>query len=427
MATSTTLQEHAATTRAAATARVLVVEDDPALRAFIARVLRDAGHEVSVAANLEEGLVKLAPSDLDLLVTDKNLPDGSGLELVEAGAKRGIAAVLLTGYGTLESAIEALRRGATDFLVKPVEPQLLVERVRAALESRPVSPYVGGQRQVVAELQAELKRARTRARGFEALLESRSRELERSENARRGIDQRRKEFVSTLSHDLRSSLASVMNACEVMLRTGASESSRRELLEVVHDETRRAIRLLGDVSEMERLESGTGPWNIGPVVLSDAIDRAILDHHVPASRKEVSFRTVYDPEVGLVLADADKLVRALHALVDNAVQYSPRGGVVTVSARPARTKDPMLIPDRTRDYIEVVVEDTGPGMSEATQARAFEPFFQGPPAAAPEGVRGSGLGLSIARRIVERLGGAAWIVSEPGAGSSIGLSLPSVG
>jgi signal transduction histidine kinase len=408
---------------ATATARILVVDGDPAVRSYLESALGEAGHAVETAAGLDAGLRRLADGELDLLVVDRHLPDGSGLTLLQTAGRAGLSALLMTDVESLDGALDALMLGAADFLTKPLHTEALLESIREALETSVPSSTSPDDSHT--SLRRELREALARARGFEELAAGRAAELELAGARTRDADRGRREFVSNLSHELRSGLSSVKNSCEILQRSPQlDDRTRGEFLEIVEQETDRLIRLLNDITDLERLDASTVSWHLGPVQADEAVERATLALHVPIALRGLQLETCCQEQLGLLQADSERLHRVLLAILENAVNYSRQGGKLTLTLRRMEAGDRTHTPDRTRRYAEILVTDEGPGMTPETRKRACERFYQGMPPESAVAARGSGLGLTLAKRMVAALGGALWLDSAEGRGTTVGISLP---
>jgi signal transduction histidine kinase len=220
----------------------------------------------------------------------------------------------------------------------------------------------------------------------------------------------RADFVSLVSHELRSPMAAVIGAATTLQerwRTLAAEQ-REAFLALITDETTRLSVLVGDVLDTSRIEAGTFSYVIGDVDLArlaaDAVATATMGQNAVRVRASVS------GPLPLVRGDRERLRQVLTNLIDNAVKYSAEGDEVEVSAR------------REDQLVCISVSDHGPGIPPDQQELIFEKFgrAQVPGSSKP----GTGLGLFIARSIVEAHGGTLEVRSQPGSGSTFTLSLP---
>lgn len=232
----------------------------------------------------------------------------------------------------------------------------------------------------------------------------------------RRLERVRSEFVANVSHELRTPLTSLQGFVET-LQDGAVEDpeTRRRFLGIISGETARLNRLVDDLLDLSRLESGRFELHREPVDLAGLIRRTV-DFYAPgAAAKGVAVEALLPESLSPVPGDDDLLEQALRNLVDNAVKYTPSGGRVEVTAEEVAYID--------RREVILRVTDTGPGIPKEHLPRLFERFYRVDRARSRE-LGGTGLGLAIVRHIVERHGGRVWVESEPGEGAAFSVALP---
>ena len=228
----------------------------------------------------------------------------------------------------------------------------------------------------------------------------------------RAVEQLKSDFVSTVSHELRTPLAAIYGAAMTLQRDDVELNDAQEagMLEVISGESERLARIVNDILLASRLDSGAATVEI---TRTDAAElaRAVLaaaEAHLPPGI-ELALTV---PEPGpQVAADPDGLRQVLVNLVENAVKYSPNGGLVELELEP------------TDGRVRFVVRDRGLGIPASEHERIFEKFFRLDPNLA-RGVGGTGLGLYISREIVRRMGGRIRVESRPGSGSTFSFDLP---
>ena len=233
----------------------------------------------------------------------------------------------------------------------------------------------------------------------------------RNVSADRLVEQLKSGFVSTVSHELRAPLTSIYGFSETLLREDVAfgEQERRTFLNYIASEAQRLTGIVDALLSVARLEAGDLQVHLAPTDLRDVVTDVVSS----AQREGVNGnRFVIDvPEEPLdASTDRDKVRQILANLVDNAVKYSPEGGVVTVAAR------------RTADAVQVRVVDEGSGVPAGEQERIFRKFYRADAGGSATG--GTGLGLFIARGLASAMGGRLWMDSETGAGASFVFELP---
>ncbi len=245
--------------------------------------------------------------------------------------------------------------------------------------------------------------------GFRGVTEdiTRQRELERL----------KAEFMSMVAHELRTPLTSILGYLEFCLNPddfgGFTHGQQREFLEEINAKAELLARLVSDLLDISRVESGQPlPLDIRPFSMEKMIGKTVERFQLQAPRHRLVVRL----EAGAVepiLADEDKLVQVLENLLSNAVKYSPEGKLVEIAG------------GVQGDSYQVVVRDEGIGMTPEQVARVFDKFYRAD--FSDTAVRGLGLGMSIARQIVERHGGNIQVESEVGRGTRVTFTVPTKG
>lgn len=228
------------------------------------------------------------------------------------------------------------------------------------------------------------------------------------------LDRLRSAVLSNVSHELRTPLAGILGSAQ-NLRDGLAgglTQAQSEYVQMIESDSGRLIRVVNELLEWSRLQSGHIQLQRSPIAVRPLLDEIFMVVGPVAQRKGVRLEQA-DCDVTLrAEADADKLKQILINLVDNAVKYSPAGGRVRVSTRGSAAG------------LHVSVEDEGPGVPAEDVPHVFERFYRG---RAADGVPGSGLGLAIARNLARLHGGDVSLQNRPGQGSAFTLSLPAAG
>ncbi|MCL7451544.1 MAG: ATP-binding protein [Anaerolineae bacterium] len=229
----------------------------------------------------------------------------------------------------------------------------------------------------------------------------------------RELDEIKSRLLSTVSHELRTPLASIKGFATTLLREDVEwdETTRREFLSIIDEESDRLSELIGNLLDMSRIEAGELPVEPEPMDLVPMIQETAAEFQMMT--RDHQFQLRLPPRASLVMADPRRTRQVLRNLVENAVKYSPGGGSICITAVPG---EEMLV---------VSVADEGIGIESGQLAHVFDRFYQ-VDSASTRKVGGSGLGLSISKAIVEAQEGAIWADSEPGVGSTFHFSLPLV-
>ena len=362
--------------------RTLIVEDSEADLELLLHELDRAGFAPAWrrAETEDEYLAELHP-DLDVILADYSLPQFSALEALHLLHARGLDVPFIVVSGTIseEVAVECMKHGATDYLLKDRLARLgqaverAIEQARLRAEAR----------------EAEKERALRRA----------------SEEAARAKD----EIVSIVSHEIRTPLASLVGFAELLLTRDYGEQERRQYLQIMLEDGRRLAALVDDFLDLQRLESGRQVFSLAPLDLRQA-----LEHAAASAGHDPRCPILLDlpQRIPLVLADAHRLQQVLSNLLSNARKYSPDGGEVRVSACPGS------------GAVEVTVADCGLGLPPEALGRLFTKFYR-VDTIDRRAIKGTGLGLAICRTIIEAHGGTIRAESPgPGQGTRVSFTLP---
>jgi two-component system OmpR family sensor kinase len=288
--------------------------------------------------------------------------------------------------------VRGLDLGGDDYLVKPFAFEELLARVRALVRRGPATQPAPELR--VGDLViGELRTLVTLLNDMRARIE--------------GAFATQRRFVADASHELRSPLSNLRGTIEVALRHTRTAGDYQETLGVALTELERLARLVQGLLTLSRADAGRLTLERRSVDLAEVAARAIGMHATRAAARDVHLQLDAGAPAP-VHGDTDRLREVVDNLLDNALRVAPRGSTVRVGVTHADGR------------CVVEVEDTGPGLTQEEQAHVFEPFARG---AAPGG-DGAGLGLAIARTVVQAHGGHLGVRSAPGSGATFRLELP---
>ena len=355
--------------------RILIIDDESVVLDSSTEVLRDETVAIATASNGTDGLALVREFQPDLVFVDLKMPGISGIEVLAAITEVDptIVTVVITGYATVDTAIEAMKNGAYDFIPKPFTPDQLRLITARSLEKRRL------------------------------LLETIS--------LRREKEVLRENFAAIVSHELKSPLSAVQQNLFVLIRQldDTADEDQRHRLE-------RMQSRIGDLLDMvDTWLRGVSSDLTGirdrfeRLPISVPITKAIESVHSHAIRKNVEILASVAEDTDVV-GDEGTLTDALTNVIGNAVKYSYDGGTVTVSAEPANGN------------VRVDVSDSGVGIPAEDVEHVFDDFFRSDTGALREG--GAGLGLAISRRIIDAHEGDVSVASEVGKGTTVTLLLP---
>jgi hypothetical protein len=330
-------------------------------------------------------------------------PDGARDALLAHARERGLARPPADADADLVHHVETLLAGA----VGAASARIMIASV---VREEPLG---------IGEVMEILDEA-SQVRAYSRELERKSRELEEATAGLRAANERlteldrlKDDFVSTVTHELRTPLTSIRAFSEILLDNPDLAGDERErYLRIVAEETERLTRLINQVLDLSKLESGRADWHISEVdvadVVRDSVEETVQLFAEAGARLDVELPESVPP----VAADRDRVVQVMLNLLSNAAKFcDPQRGAVTVGVR---------LDDGA---VRVDVSDNGPGIAAADQQAIFEKFRQGGDALTSR-PQGTGLGLPISRQIIDHLGGALWVESVPGRGATFSFTLP---
>jgi len=234
-------------------------------------------------------------------------------------------------------------------------------------------------------------------------------QLREEEKRRDAADAARRNLVASISHDLRTPLASLRLMLAAIEDGVVDEDSRDRYLATMHTHVGALGSLVDDLFELSRLDAGDLEWSIRQVELPQLVDEAVAAMRVGAEAKGVAVAADVRPLPRPARADPERLQRVLFNLIENAIRHTPADGSVTVRAEPAG------------DWVEIEVADTGIGVPAEDRERLFEPFVRG--TSNGEHDAGAGLGLALSRAIIEAHGGRIWL-ADTKAGTRVRFVIP---
>ncbi len=375
-----------------AIARVLVVDDEIGIREGCRRVLVPHGFSVDVAENGPIGLRKLRERTYDVLLLDIVLPGMNGLEVLRQARQINpdLICIVITGYATVELAVQAIREGAHDFIAKPFSADLLIRVINRELERR--------------ALQKEAERLKA--------LEEEARELARAKAELQKLEAVEGRFMLTLVHILRAPVAVIKNTVQLIRKGYIPPEEQPEALERIELRAGELLTTLDDLLLLAQLKERIGLSQVELVSLGEILNEVFKTLKPNAERQGIALE-VNVQDCIYVQANPHHIMALWRHLVDNAIRYTPSGGQVKVLAWA----------DRESGLAIGEVSDTGIGIPAEEIPRIFEEFYR-----TQEGRRmqqtGTGLGLPIVRQIVEIYGGTIEVESEVGKGSTFRFKLP---
>lgn len=225
------------------------------------------------------------------------------------------------------------------------------------------------------------------------------------------LEQGRKQFVANASHELRSPLTSVQGFLQAVLDGTVSEEDKEKYLKIALSETKRLNSLINSMLDLSRLESGKNPLIYSKFNINDIISEVAVRFEPALIKKVLQINVDFAREICYVYADKDKIIQVINNLVDNAIKYSPSYSRILLTTSIHANK------------VYVKVKDFGYGISKKDQMLVWDTFYMTDKSRSPVKTKGSGLGLSIVKKIIDEHGEVIWIESSRGAGATFIFTL----
>lgn len=372
--------------------RVLVIDDELGIREGCRRALSASGFEVDVAENGPVGVARLREAPYDVLLVDAMMPGMGGLEVLQHARKIApeLICIIITGYATVELAVQAIREGAQDFVAKPFTAELLLQVINRELE------------------RLRLKREAERV----TLLEEQNRELERVKAEMEKLAAVESRFMLTMVHVLRAPVAVLQNSLQLIRRGFVPAQEQPVMLERAEQRSGELLTILDDVLLLSQLREGISKARIETVSLS-AVLESVLGELQEAAKKRRLTLAIDIMECPVITASPDHIKALWMNLLANAIQYTPDGGQVGVK----------LAADPRANVLTATITDTGIGIAAEEIPRIFEEFYRTGEAKSMQET-GTGLGLSIVQQILSLYRGSMELESAPHQGSTFRFTLP---
>jgi two-component system phosphate regulon sensor histidine kinase PhoR len=484
--------------------KILIVDDEQPIRVACAKILKEEGAQTEIAEDGLQGLQMAKEQNFDLALIDLKMPQMDGMELL-AHLKElapDLIKIVITGYATLDTAIEAVQRGAYDYVPKPFTPAELRTRVNRGLEKRALlleARRLQEERERnLLELVNEKSRTRTiiQCMGDGLLVTNWDRQVvfcnpagrrllkikrplqpgellsnvahspefmelvEKAMDLKEGqevasqelaprtsadpvlmancapvkdekgqtigavtvlrditelkeLDKAKSTFVSMVAHELRAPLAAVEGYLDIILEGVAGDDPQKihKILERSRERTRGLLALINDLLAISRMQTGRLAKEKEKLQLGSLLGEIVDLIKGIAWERKISVELDMPGDLPTVFANREDLTRVFTNLLDNAIKYSRNGGKVSVRA------------SSDDAFIRIEVKDSGIGIAKKDIGRLFDEFFR-VKNKATQGISGTGLGLTIAKKIVETYNGHIEVESELHHGSTFRVLLP---
>jgi signal transduction histidine kinase len=347
---------------------ILVVDDEMGPRESL-RMILNPYYNVHVADRGTQAIEMLKEHPVDLVTLDLKMPGLTGINVLEKVKQHDpdIEAIIITGYGSLDTAIEGLRLGAFDYISKPFDVNHILSLVRRGLERR---------------------------------------------TAKARLRQVKSDFLSNVSHELRTPLSVVVGFVYLLLNQviGKLSDDQQKILETVYRNSEELLELIDNVLWMTSLNAGEGAPVLERFDAKDIVAEALKHHDKAIAEKGLSVDVQSDSGDLSLFSDRGKMQRIFQNVLNNAVKFTDKGGI-TICVQPVNDGA----------NVEFTVADTGIGIEPNKLDTIFEPFHQ-VDSSTQRAFSGLGIGLTVARRMAELIGGTLTVTSKPNVGTRVAMT-----
>ena len=358
--------------------KILIIDDEEIVRDSCIQILAKRNYKIATAQNGDEGLGMLESFQPDLALVDLKMPGISGYEVLDRIHEQDptIVTIVITGFATVDSAVESMKKGTYDFLPKPFKPDELRLIVQRGLERR----------KLVLETIA----------------------------LRREKEMLREQFAAIVSHELKSPLGAVQQSMYGLVSDLSDLLSDEQKSKIERLQSRIAdlIKLVNTWLRAISVDISTIRENFAPTSIVEIVTKAVENVQQHAVRKDISIETNLREPFTPINGNEVTLVEALVNIIGNAIKYTQMGGHITVKA----------VEEDNKILVEII--DDGVGIASDDIPHIFDDFYVGK--TKPEDERRSGVGLAITKRIIDAHDGLIAVESELGKGSTFSIYLPSL-
>ncbi|GAM11155.1 signal transduction histidine-protein kinase BarA [Geobacter sp. OR-1] len=387
---------------------ILLIDDDANLLGIIPQYLRKMlPCDITSCNDPLLALDEISRSRYDIIISDYLMPNMTGVEILNVSRKLAPETpfIIMTGQADLDTAMLSIKNGAFDFVVKPLDFDLLANSIKKALA---FTRGAALEREYKKQLEEEVFKKTAELRN--ALYE-----LEVARNAAHSASIAKSAFMSAISHELRTPLNGIVGSIS-LLKDHQLDPEQQELLNAAEQSAQRLNSIVDNILAYVEVKSDSHGKICRKFSPREVISSIMHPFAGKASQKGLDFRIVYaDPMPDILYGDDLSLGQTLEIIVDNAIKFT-HIGAVEVKITPLRKGDSCL-------GLAVAVKDTGIGIPEEKLDVIFDEFRQGD-CSLTRLYEGVGIGLPLAKKLVELLGGSLDFETEPGKGSEFNFAIP---
>lgn len=396
--------------------KVLLVDDDFFILKSIGLSLEEKGYEVTTVDNGQSAIDLLETSSFDLILTDLNMEDVDGFQVLKRAKKldSDVMVIIMTGYSEIGLVIDALRLGADDYTLKPCEPEELFFRMKNCLEKLESNRKIKRNEEILKKAHDEL----------ETKVEERTKEIKKSKEEAETANQLKTEFLANMSHELRTPLHHIFNFSLLGIKQIHHNIAKtEECLQYIVTATNRMSNLVDNLLDLSKLEAGKTNYKLVKTDIWKMNHDIVAEFNQLLEEKNLS-AVIIKPSVPThVICDRKKIGQVIQNLLLNSIKFSDKSQTISIGFS---TQNLLLgqrsTDDSTTPALMVSVSDEGPGVPEDELELIFDRFVQSK--RTKTGAGGTGLGLAICEEIIKAHKGKIWAENNPDKGVTFNFLLP---
>ena len=379
--------------------RILIVDDEKAHLQALCDLLRDHNYETTGFSSGIDALASLRKDSFDLVLTDLMMPGMDGIAMVESARNidPDLACIVMTGEGSIASAVKAMKVGALDYVIKPFKISSILPVLARAMETR--------------QLRLENAKLEQQLRIHANELVSLNKDLDQARMQAEIANRAKSTFLSNMSHELRTPLNAILGFAQILASDSLTTTldEKKEFSRHIEEAGTHLLALINEILDLAKVESGAMKLSVETIALEDVFAECKTMIEPLAHKRGIEVR--FDEHTPLhVMADRIRLKQVLINLLSNAIKYNRASGTVNVTCK---------MEDDGNICIQVI--DTGVGLSAKQLETIFQPFNRLGREVFNE--EGTGIGLSLVKHLVEAMKGEIGINSQPGLGSTFWIKI----